>query len=64
MEKEEITLNMTPDEINIVLEGLGNLPFVKVYALIGKIQDQASVQLRGASMQAAKDTASVIGSGG
>ena len=29
----------------LVLEGLGNLPFVKVYNLIGKIQAQASAQL-------------------
>ena len=43
----EINLRLTVDEANLVLEGLGNLPFVKVYALIGKIQEQAGMQLQG-----------------
>ncbi len=42
---EEITLHITIDEANLILESLGNLPFVKVYALIGKIQEQAGQQL-------------------
>ena len=41
----EITLKLQPEEVNIILEGVGNLPFVKVYNLIGKIQSQASTQL-------------------
>ena len=45
MAQEEIVLKLSPEEINLVLEGLGNLPFVKVYTLIGKIQAQASAQL-------------------
>ncbi len=45
MAQEEIVLKLTPEEINTVLEGIGNLPFVKVYNLIGKIQAQASAQL-------------------
>ena len=45
MAQEDITLKLSPEEINLVLEGLGNLPFVKVYNLIGKIQAQASAQL-------------------
>jgi len=45
MAQEEILLKLSPEEINLVLEGLGNLPFVKVYNLIGKIQAQASAQL-------------------
>jgi len=49
MAQEEINLRLTPDEINVVLEGIGNLPFVKVYNLIGKIQAQASAQLAAAS---------------
>jgi len=47
MAQEEITLRLKPDEINLILEGVGNLPFVKVYNLIGKIQSQASAQLTG-----------------
>lgn len=41
----EINLQLTIDEANLILEALGNLPFVKVYALIGKIQQQAGQQL-------------------
>ncbi len=47
MAQEEITLKLKPDEINIILEGIGNLPFIKVYTLISKIQGQASAQLGG-----------------
>lgn len=42
---EEITLKLTPEEINLVLEGIGNLPFIRVYNLVGKIQQQAAAQL-------------------
>jgi dihydroxyacetone kinase len=45
MDKEDINLQLSADEINLLLEGLGSMPFVKVYALIGKIQQQASDQL-------------------
>jgi len=45
MSQEEIVLKLSPEEINILLEGVGALPFVKVYALIAKIQAQASAQL-------------------
>ncbi|MDD1606912.1 MAG: hypothetical protein LUQ18_00065 [Methylococcaceae bacterium] len=47
MAQEEIILKLKPEEINIILEGVGNLPFVKVYNLIGKIQSQAATQLSG-----------------
>ena len=33
---KEINLQLTIDEANLILEALGNLPFIKVYALIGK----------------------------
>jgi hypothetical protein len=42
---KEINLKLTIDEANLILEALGNLPFARVYALIGKIQQQASQQL-------------------
>ena len=42
---QEINLRLTIEEANLILEGLGNLPFAKVYALVGKIQDQAGQQL-------------------
>jgi len=41
----EIELKVTVDEANLILEALGSMPFKKVYALVGKIQEQASRQL-------------------
>jgi len=49
MDKQDIGLQLTADEINLLLEGLGSMPFVKVYALIAKIQQQASDQLNKAT---------------
>ncbi|MCB0207852.1 MAG: hypothetical protein KDJ52_00900 [Anaerolineae bacterium] len=46
---KEINLQITIDEANLVLEALGNLPFARVYALIGKIQEQAGQQLNSAT---------------
>lgn len=44
---KEITLTLTVDDVNLILEGVGQLPFVKVYALVAKIQEQAGRQLAG-----------------
>jgi hypothetical protein len=41
----EITLTLTVEETNLVLDALGNQPFKEVYGLIGKIQNQAAAQL-------------------
>ncbi len=45
MATQEITLKVNTDQANLILEALGNLPFVRVYALIGRIQQQAAAQL-------------------
>lgn len=45
MDKQDINLQLSAEEINLLLESLGSMPFVKVYALIGKIQQQAAGQL-------------------
>ena len=42
---QDIKLNLAIDDVNLILEGLGNLPFAKVYALVGRIQQQAARQL-------------------
>lgn len=42
---EQLTLEITIDEANIILDALGNMPFKQVYTLIGKIQEQAGAQL-------------------
>jgi hypothetical protein len=47
---DAITIHISLEEANLILESLGNLPFVKVYALIGKIQEQARQQLSGNSV--------------
>ncbi len=41
-----ITLELTVDEINLVLEAVGQLPFARVFQLVGKIQSQAAAQLQ------------------
>jgi hypothetical protein len=43
---QNIELNLSFDEINIVLKALGSLPFNEVYDLIGKIHDQANTQAK------------------
>ena len=42
---KQLSLTVTVEEANVILEALGNLPFSKVFALIGKLQGQARQQL-------------------
>lgn len=51
---QEIKLSLVIEEVNLILEGLGNLPFAKVYALVGKIQEQAARQIEAADAAEAK----------
>jgi hypothetical protein len=44
---KNVTLTLTLDEANIILEGLGHLPFNKVFKVIEKVHLQASEQLSG-----------------
>ena len=41
----EITITLTIDETNLILEALGEIPFIRVHELIGKIQQEAQIQL-------------------
>lgn len=43
---EKLNLKFSVDELNLILESLGNMPFAKVHQLIGNIQQQASEQLQ------------------
>jgi len=43
---QQIELQLTIDDVNLILEALGNLQFAKVYTLIGRIQEQAAQQIR------------------
>ncbi|GAA4727150.1 hypothetical protein [Phytohabitans rumicis] len=42
----DIQLALTVEETNVVLEALGQLPYARVHLLIGKVQRQATDQLR------------------
>ena len=44
----EVKLTVTIEEANLLLEGLGQMPFARVYALVAKLQEQAASQLDGA----------------
>ncbi|MBC6479735.1 MAG: hypothetical protein GDA56_20100 [Hormoscilla sp. GM7CHS1pb] len=46
---EEIELKLTVNEVNQVLEALGQLPYARIYQLIHKVQDQAQQQIRAAA---------------
>ena len=50
---QALQLTLTVDEINLALEALGQMPFVKVHQLVAKIQQQAAEQLQ--ASQAADD---------
>ena len=45
MQNKSIKLELTVDEVNLILESLGQLSFNKVFQLVGKIQQQAGEQL-------------------
>lgn len=42
---QPIQLSLSISEINQILESLGELPFIKVYQIIDKIQHQTQAQL-------------------
>ncbi len=41
-----IKLELEVDETNLILEALGQLPFVRVYQVISRIQEQARTQVQ------------------
>jgi hypothetical protein len=51
----EINLTLSVAETNLILEALGQMPYVRVYELIAKMQQQAQAQL---SAQPESDTRS------
>ena len=48
-----ISLQLTLDDINLILEGIGALPFARVFGLVARIQSQAAEQLKAAAPAAA-----------
>lgn len=43
---DNLTLELTLEEVNVLLEALGSQPFKQVHQLITKIQTQATTQLQ------------------
>ncbi|HMQ64277.1 MAG TPA: hypothetical protein PKE06_26575 [Flavilitoribacter sp.] len=43
---KDLTLTVTIDEANQILDALGDKPFAQVFRLIQKIQEQATAQLQ------------------
>ncbi|MEO1261709.1 MAG: hypothetical protein AAFZ15_23095 [Bacteroidota bacterium] len=52
MQNQNLQLHLTVEEINLILENLGQLPYLKVYPLIHKIQQQANAQVTTAQQAA------------
>lgn len=48
-DRQPIKLDLEVDDINLVLEALGAMPFARVYDLVGRIQQQAQRQLSNGS---------------
>ena len=43
---KEIKLELTLEEVNIILSALGTQPFAQVHQLVAKVQEQGSSQLQ------------------
>lgn len=52
-----LQLQLTLDDLNLVLEAVGALPFARVYGLVARIQEQAAAQLQAAARAQPSDTA-------
>lgn len=51
MSNDTLHLDLSLDEVNLILEGLGELPFRRVFQLIGRIQGAARAQIQEADIQ-------------
>ncbi|MBT9314056.1 hypothetical protein [Leptothoe spongobia] len=48
---EQISINITIEEVNLILETLGQRPYVEVFQLINKIKAQAEAQVQANEMR-------------
>lgn len=55
---KNIQLTVTMDQANLILEGLGELSFARVYELITQVQKQARSQLAGGARPASSSPSS------
>ncbi len=58
-DNKPIQIDLTLSEVNQILEGLGQLPYIQVYQLIGKVQQQAQAQLQQPMFEAAQNNREV-----
>jgi hypothetical protein len=52
MSEPTIHLDLTVEDVNLILEALGDQPFKSVYALVSRLQSQARSQLNGGGADA------------
>lgn len=52
---QNFDLNLTLNEVNIVLQALGNAPYVQVAELVNKIREQVQPQVQAAPAQAEEE---------
>lgn len=48
---EQISINLTLEEVNTILESLGRLPYTEVFQLIHKVKAQAEAQVQANEMR-------------
>ncbi len=48
---EQISINLTLEEVNTILESLGRLPYAEVFQLIHKVKAQAEAQVQASEMR-------------
>jgi hypothetical protein len=57
---KDVQVTLTIDEANLVLKALMNMPFIEVYELIGKINEQCNKQLSNGKNGAAGITEGIM----
>lgn len=57
MENPELTIELTMNEVNMILACLGKHPFDEVVALVSKIRDQGETQIKALQEAAESDEA-------
>ena len=55
MENPEIAVELTLNEINMILASLGKHPFDEVVALVGKIRSQGEAQIQALQAQPSEE---------
>lgn len=63
MKTKNLQFELTIEETNLILEALGQQPFVRVFGLIGKLQESARVQVEADEQSSRKDDAAITSNG-